>query len=321
MQNQNKIPMKKITSILCILCIAVLFSACKKEEGVYNPPKKISKITYRTNATDAYGDEIGPTTITQQWIWNKNHTLKEIVENDGNNQKTYQFVYDKKKRIERVNIDGRCCYEYTYDGNYLKGLKRFSTSGKELESYTFIHSDGKISEIRSEMKLEDDYPNEKMAASMFSPLQFVLPEEVTGLMKKEQSEHEKKNGTKGGSVLTILKLFWAKENVIQIESDVTETWNVNSPNVYEETYHLTIGLCYDTGHNPFCGFLLGDVFDMGLSNETAFNKNNIEQIDVLSDRPGQPYIQYRYQYRYEQKYPIVKWEMAHNLYTEEFEYK
>ena len=170
LQNQNKILMKKITSILCILCIAVLFTACKKE-GVYNPSKKISKITYRTSATDEYGNEIGPTTITQQWIWNSNNTLKEIVEEYeyGFGQNIYQFEYDGKKRLVRVN-SGQNCYEYTYDGNCLKELKIFNKAGLELENCSFIHLNGRISEIRNERKYEDDYPNTEMIASIFSPM-------------------------------------------------------------------------------------------------------------------------------------------------------
>lgn len=309
--------MKKITSILCILCIAVFFSACKKE-GVYTPSKKISKITYHTNAIDEYGNDIGLLTFTQQWIWNSNNTLKEIVEDYGYGQNTYQFEYDGKKRLVRVN-SGQNYQEYTYDGNYLKEMKRFNKAGAELENYTFIHSNGKICEIRNERKYNDNLPKAEWTVSMFSPLQFILPEEVTRLMEKEQKELERKNGAKGRIDQIILKLTWSGGNVTKIVSEVSEGFN-DMP--YPEdgnaklnlmTHYTTINLQYDQCHNPFNGFLVN------LDNALAFNKNNIVKMEVNPDgQTGlQPYEE-KYTYTYKQKYPVTKTGTATQ---EEYEYK
>ena len=314
--------MKKNTSIFCILCIAVLFSACKKE-GVYTPSKKISKITYHTNAIDEYGNDIGLLTFTQQWIWNSNNTLKEIVEDYGYGQNTYQFEYDGKKRLVRVN-SGQNYQEYTYDGNYLKEMKRFNKAGAELENYTFIHSNGKICEIRNERKYNDNLPKAEWTVSMFSPLQFILPEEVTRLMEKEQKELARKNGAKGQIDQMILKLTWSGGNVTKIVSEVTEGFN-DMPDMEDEnaklnlvTYFTTINLQYDQCHNPFNGFLMGDMY-MGLTNELVFNKNNVVKMEVNPDgQTGmQPYEE-KYTYSYKQKYPVTKTGTATQ---EEYEYK
>ncbi len=112
--------MKRAVTILCIICIAVFFTACQKE-GVYSPSKKISKIT--CHYVDANIDNVGETTVTQQWVWNKNGTVKEIKTDKG---VTYKFTYIKMKRLVRVDIIqslGQSYYDYyefIYDGETLK---------------------------------------------------------------------------------------------------------------------------------------------------------------------------------------------------------
>ena len=133
-----------------------------------------------------------------------------------------------------------------------------------------------------------------------------------------------KNGTKGSIDQMIQRLTWSGGNVTKIVSEVTEGFN-DMPDPEDDnaklnlvTHFTTINLQYDQCHNPFNGFLMGDMYT-GLTNELVFNKNNVVKMEVSSDDPygPQPY-EIEYTYTYKQKYPVTKTSTGMQ---EEYEYK
>ncbi len=310
--------MKKTTTILCVLCVAALFSACQKE-GVYTPSKKIDKIT--CHYVDANVDNVGESTITQQWTWNKNGTVKEIKTDNG---VTYKFTYIKKKRLVRVDIIqslGQCHYEYIYEGETLKETRFYmnESSWEEAEIYSFTHTGKKITGIDYVAMIRYFDSSSEVAVGMFSPMQCVLPEDVVGLMEKEQKEVAKKCAAKGEAEVGIhYDLTWSGGNVAKIEWDFSgESFGVEGP------IHAVANYTYDHKKNPFRNFLLGDTYDVNLN---AFqtgcfaNKNNVVKMDVTYDKPNISSYSNEFEYDYKGGYPVSKRETT-GSYSETFEYK
>lgn len=310
--------MKKFTTILCVFCVTVLFLACQKE-GVYTPSKKIDKIT--CHYVNSSIDYVGETTVTQQWTWDKNGTVKEIKTGDG---VTYKFNYIKKKRLVRVDIIqsfGQCYYEYIYDGETLKETRMYrnESSWEEAQIYTFTHTGKKITGIDYESRIRDFDSSSEMAVGMFSPLQCVLPEDVVGLMEKEQKEVVKKCAAKGETSVKIhYDLTWSGGNVSSIELNFSgESFGVVG------SIHAIASYTYDHKKNPFSNFLLGDMYDINLN---AFqtgcfaNKNNVVKMDVIFNTTNISSYSYEFEYEYKGSYPVSKRETT-GSYSETFEYK
>jgi hypothetical protein len=308
--------MKRISAILCIICFAVFFIACQKE-GVYTPSKKIDKITCHYIGGNI--DYVGETTVTQQWVWNKNGTVKEIKTDNG---VIYKFTYIKKNRLVRVDIIqslGQCYYEYIYEGETLKETRMYrnESTWEQAQIYTFTHTGKKITGIDYEMSSKDYTSSSEMVVGMFSPMQCVLPEDVVGFMEKEQKEMAKKCAAKGMTTVKVhCDLTWSGGNVTKLEWDVSgESFG------YEEPIHVIANYTYDHKKNPFRNFLLGDTYDYvfnAFQTGCFANKNNVVKMEVTYDNPNISSFSNEFEYDYKGSYPVSK---TGDMYSETFEYK
>lgn len=287
--------MKRIFTILIVACVAMLFTSCQKE-GVYNPSKKISKVTY----TDQYGNK-----TIQVWTWNKNNTLDKIdFYEDGSLDYTFHFTYDKKRLVRMDDYDYEQHVEYKYDKNGLK--EAYSYDGNTvIDAYTFTHQNGKITQII------DNYNSSKNISGkmVVNPLQFIFPDElytVTENAKKKACYDNSK-----ASCTYTFELTWDKDNISQI----VETRSTSS---YTYTYNFE----YDKYNNPFYGSLNNFYVETNFTNG-HFSKNNITKLEenILNENGTGITNLYNYQYTYDGKWPVSKKRVRDNYFTlSEFEY-
>ena len=131
--------MKKL--VLLAVAVMVVFVGCKKD-GIYNPKKKISKITYIRQYNDpTYGQ--GDDTATEVWKWDKNK-LKQIVHYAW----VENFVYDKNGRLLRIeNIDYDEYIWFEYEGNKLIKASMYDGGTAETSEFDLEYNGKKLSKI------------------------------------------------------------------------------------------------------------------------------------------------------------------------------
>ena len=128
--------MKKLLFICMALCI--VFMGCEKE-GVYNPGKKIRRISEQPQGEAKQ--------ISQEWSWNKN--LLQKVDYFSKNQLYYteNYKYDDKNRVIKVDdYENGDYYDISYNDNGYNKIDYY-WNNKLVESYSFQYTDKKVSKI------------------------------------------------------------------------------------------------------------------------------------------------------------------------------
>jgi hypothetical protein len=268
--------MKKITAILLVACVAMLFTACKKE-GVYNPSKKISRIYYTPSN--------GIKSLDEAWTWNKNNTLEKIDFYMSNSiYRTYNFSYDHKRLVKLSDYNNNRYVEYKYDGNKLKEANYYRSNALRC-IYTFTYKDGKISIIEEkwlDSKSAEDKDN-------IMALDFIMPREFNETVAN-YAEKKENSSSKGTEIITYT-LTWEKGNITKAK--ITE--------VEEDEYdEYTWEAKYDNKKNPYMGYT--GFVDDGFESEYR-SKNNITESTERWNN-GSDYYTVRYDYSYEGQYPV-----------------
>lgn len=261
---------KGIIICLCVTVIA-MFSSCSKNDGVYEPAKKIQKI-YTVN-------DGGEKVLAEAWHWDGN-TLTSIDRYYGALTFTDQFSYDTKNRL--IAIDNSNSHsDITYDDNKLDEVKVYAkglNNGDLLAKYDFEYKGNKISKI--EMDIKTLWDKNKMD----SPLCYLLPQIVPAVdrfVKKYPSDAKNEKIT--------MQLTWDGNNVKSMDITITGFMPVSE----------TVDLTYDKKNNPFYGM----VSQMGseVVNNFFLNKNNVltmtTRIGAVQD------MNVEYTYEYDGKYP------------------
>ena len=267
----NPIIMKK--SIVICLCVAVaaMFSACNKNDGVYEPAKKIQKI-YTVN-------DDGEKVLAEAWHWDGN-TLTSIDRYYEALTFTDQFSYDTKNRL--IAIDNSNSHsDITYDDNKLDEIKVYAkglNNGDLLAKYDFEYKGNKISKIEIEMTyMWDKYKTGGL-------LRYLLPEVVPAV-----NQFVKKCPNDAKNEKITMQLTWDGNNVKSMDITITGFMPVSE----------TVDLTYDKKNNPFYGM----VSQMGseVVNNFFLNKNNVltmtTRIGAVQD------MNVEYTYEYDGKYP------------------
>jgi len=265
--------MKKIISLLLIACVAMLFTACKKE-GVYTPSKKISRVYHTTPE--------GSKSLVASCTWNKDNTLDRIdYYSGGSISYSYNFTYEKKRVVKMSNYVDNKYYEYKYDGNKLKEIDYYR-NGNLRRIYTFTYKGSTISEI------EESYIDYKSADDRgpSGALDFIMPREFNQAYAKYQKQNPNPKAT---TEVTFYKLTWEKGNMVKaIVTEIEE--GDNDEYVFEAKY--------DNKKNPMLGAALSEVQDI----VNYRSKNNITESTERWDN-GTEYYTVRYDYTYEGNYP------------------
>lgn len=259
---------------MLLACIAMLFAACHKD-GVYNPSKKISKIYYVFSSGTKHLDEV--------WTWNKNNTLEKIDFYDDGLYKTYNFSYEKKRLVRMNDYGNNRSIEYKYDN---KGLKEanYYRNGNLVETYTFTHKNGKISQIT------ETYYGYKGGPDKYdlNALQFIIPDEMATAAFKTSKKIKKDSK---GTYTCTYDLTWTKNNITKMVY-----------NDYEDGETYSYETQYDKKNNPFYGAYLSFYFE---ENVLYQSKNNITRIEYTETEDGQTERSViNYEYTYDGQWPI-----------------
>lgn len=277
--------MKKLV-VLSMMATMILFASCDKD-GVYNPIKKISKITYTRTSIGAHGTESN--TTEQNWTWNKNQ-LQKIVYYNREDQYTWteEFSYNKNGRL--IRVEDKEIEEYTtyeYEGDQLNKVVYYYNNFRECE-YHFKYEGEKLSEIEC-WEFSDYYSIKKENRS--NPLAFVCSPEIANLTQKVVDDvavaTEGQPHRKMDVYITTISLKWDGNNI----SRMIYTYPFSNER-YE--YLLT----YDKKVNPFAGFFALD-FDCAYDYDYVYkNANNIVSMTSVGDT-----WKCEYNYTYTGQYP------------------
>jgi len=262
--------MKKV--LLLCMAICLLSLGCEKE-GVYNPNKKIKKISVGIDKR-----------LREEWTWDKN-LLQKIDYYFGGDEVWYteNFKYDNKNRIIRV--------EDTEYGDYY--IISYNKDGYEkIEYYDedilymsagFQYEKKKVSRI--DVTYYDDYDDYKFIKNDGFITKIISKEILNSV-----NESKKKSRAKGNYAATV-KFKFTGDNVSEMEvMDDYDTYNITYEN-------------YDKNLNPFYSFLNNVVdFEDGAGLH-GLSKNNVGKVIYIwgDDWPNDTV---EYKYTYDGKYPI-----------------
>ena len=266
--------MKKISLLLALFALAILFTSCQKTEP-YNPKEKISKI---------YVDYGYGKSLSEVWNWDGKQ-LKTIEYYIGmSNFYTEEFTYNKNGQLQKVEGaggDARTEYIYNKFGRLHK-IKHFDYDENTV-TYTFEYDGNNLSEmiiVTSKFIVPDK--------SIAAPLKYVLPE----LAFVETSEMLSNIPAARGGIRLEVDIDWRGSNISEIE---VETGG------YTEEYYFK----YDDKLSPYHNFWGLDFG--GVSDNIFVNKNNIVEYTVVTSYAGFSYSDTKYiSYTYDGKYPVSK---------------
>lgn len=284
-------------------------ASCEKNDGVYSPKKKISKV-YR-EATCQDPDDPAEVSVQdkflyENWTWSDG-LVQQIDHYDGSSSVwTEAFTYDEHGRVLRIEDAVRLevlTFEYK-DGRISKSVLTYD--GELSEEWGFSYENGKL--VGMDVKfydydVDDDYAKRK---SHLSPLNCLgLDGMANAALAKAVSRC--KSAGKGTEVVEIkFRLDWDKDNI----STLALTSNAAS---------VVIRFEYDQYKNPKRGF--NNIGNEGWAYSSA---NNVVKITDIYD-PAE-HVVTEYAYEYEKKYPVtVRWaanEWGYRCqYTEYYEYE
>lgn len=153
-----------------IAVCTMLFASCKKEptptpepeptietglEGQFMPERKIASII-RFNLV---GDSLSP--LVQNYYEWDGDLLSKITQNQfgGTFVASETIHYDSLNRISKIDYVGgggtnTTFLEYVYEGKELAKVNRYKENGELFEEYTFIRTDGKVTEVQKYTYME-----------------------------------------------------------------------------------------------------------------------------------------------------------------------
>lgn len=153
---------------------AVLIASCTKEptpeptpepepeptietglEGQFMPERKIAS----TETFDLIGEDSLRPVVQNNYEWNGDLLFKMTqTQFTGSFVMSQTFHYDSINRIAKIDYDkgeqGSYTMEYLYEGKELAKINQYKENGELYSDYTFIRTDGKVTEIQSYTYLE-----------------------------------------------------------------------------------------------------------------------------------------------------------------------
>ena len=242
------------TNLLILLALFLTCVSCNKEtaDGIYKPDKQIAKI-YSEMAMGGFG---GMPTGSEIWIW-ENNRLEKIVysdllwgdfpldnpmQDDIYGSSSINFYYNGDKLSEIIN--GNTVLSISYKGNKFDKIT-MNNAEHLLGTFTFKHSNGKITEIYYETNhSKADKTSNKNMSKM---LEFLLPAHTSKMLSKEIELTE--NTSSKADYKLLMKLSWNGDNVKKATIIETEDGEKDKE---VQSYS------YDKNKNPFANFFGGE---------------------------------------------------------------
>ena len=155
--------MKNTFRLFAVIAVCImLFASCKKEptptpeptietglEGQFMPERKIASI----ESFNLVGDSLSPL-IQNHYEWDGDLLSKITQTQFGGTFVFSQTIhYDSLNRIAKIDYirsmeENNSFLEYVYEGKELTKVNQYKANGDLLEEYTFIRTDGKVTEVQ-----------------------------------------------------------------------------------------------------------------------------------------------------------------------------
>ncbi|MCR4813163.1 MAG: hypothetical protein K5867_11290 [Bacteroidales bacterium] len=267
--------MKKIEVFLLMVAVLIVFVGCQKEDGVYNPKRKITSIYRQVQRTEATYDSVQggwidfPETYDkekfQEWRW-KRKQLEEIdfYKHGEYVERKMCFVYDGKKMVGVLDVHCDESGEITsrkdslaleYEGKRLIGAEIFENGAKRMV-LKYTHDGDRIVSVDIKM-LDAVFPDKGLDGSEPSLLQMALP--MGEMAMRVMTESKSKMGIKEAVDIEFsMDFVWTGNNLSKI---ITKHSG-------EESSCMEI--MYDNKKNPYYG-CLGWYMEYGM----MLSENNV----------------------------------------------
>ncbi|MCL1850811.1 MAG: hypothetical protein FWF70_05345 [Bacteroidetes bacterium] len=220
--------MKKVLLLCMAVCLLLL--GCEKE-GVYNPDKKIKRISYQS-----LGDV---KRLAEEWTWDKS-LLKTVQYFTYDAMPSYDERYSyEKNRLVKVEDNDGYYYKITYQNDQYNKVEYYDPLGIPFSSMKFTYENKKISKIVM-TELYDDGSKSLPEQGFIARL---LPPELIRELNKMNSFAKGKEVVEGTTYIT---LKWNNNNISEI---ITESSRI----IYGENAHSKTVMTfekYDTKENP-----------------------------------------------------------------------
>jgi hypothetical protein len=138
--------MKKIEVFLLMMAFLIVFIGCQKEDGVYNPKRKVVVEYKQMQCTSATYDS-----VQTRWIDNMPETCGKY--------KSKEWIW-KGNRLERI--------DFYYNGEYVDQKRMFRYDGKKLVSVVDMFCDESGNSIGYEDSLVFEYDDKKLSKAVYS---------------------------------------------------------------------------------------------------------------------------------------------------------
>ncbi len=308
MSNLNNITkMKKslTQTVIMLTAAAVVMSAgssCEKDNGVYSPKKKISKVYREASYRDTDNPSVAVVQdkyLYENWIWSDGLVQQIDHYEDPNSVWTEVFTYDDNGRVVKIQDvlwSEMLTFEYE-DGRISK--TRFFSDGVLFEECDFTYENGRL----VSMVGRDYYYKSK---SHLSPLGSLG---IDGAMNDALTKAigKCKSASKGTYEFKI-HLDWTKDNITVVT-------------VSSDYYATTFRLEYDQNKNPKRGLI-----DLYMDNVIIGAYSSANNITKYTETVFGMTEAVEFGYEYEGKYPVTKqWtvtdEDGSEQYTEYYVYE
>ena len=281
--------MKKVLLLCMAICLLLL--GCEKD-GVYNPSKKIKRISYQ-ELNDVKR-------LSQEWTWDKN-LLKTVQYYSYNAMPSYDERYSyEKNRLVKVEDNEGYFYKITYQNDQYDKVEYYSPVGILMESIKFTYENKKVAKIVETIFNYDDFkslPEQGFIAHLLSPELIREWNKMTSYAKGKATET---------TAQTTFK--WNNNNISEIISEFSMMiYGENAKSKTVMTFEK-----YDTKENPLYHSFANIIT----------SKNNPIELIVKSEltHPSLPQpISSRYtstyEYEYDSKFPtqIIEIQKDENL--------
>jgi hypothetical protein len=282
--------MKKLTLLVAVLAMGLLFASCNKE-GQFNPKKKIDRVCYSsTSKYEVYQDGYWSTSsssstdkyVSEIWNWD-GKLLKGITyySSDGELRYTENYEYDGK-RLVSISWGNAGRFAFNYEKGKIASIDYFNGTVKGA-SYDFTHENGKITNIKV-----TNYDSKKGAAVPFpvNAMRFFIPSACTESFVELMAKIDERANTKEIETYDI-KIEWDGKNVAKVT-------------YIEGAYSESNEYAYDNKKNPYYG--LFDIDEFGVTE--ILSQNNVTR-RVYRDSDND-YKERDYVYTYEGNFPTMQ---------------
>ena len=249
--------MKTLKFFVGVVVLCALMVSCTKE-GLYNPKKKISQITYTYSYKSEYWDgnswvvedEYNGEDGHQVWNWNGKQLESIDYYYDGQLSYTDHFTYDGKK-LSSISWGSSEHYDFVYEKGKITSIELYDGADR-VAVYGITHEGGKITKIA--------YTAFSGKAAAAHP----LPSSVLDLNLPVQKGQAGLNAPKGSSFE--YEFEWSGKNV---KHCIYRSAN------YTAEYYYT----YDKKLNPLYGLWEVEMVDF----QMVVSKNNVSRVEIHSD--------------------------------------